>query len=107
MKKSTLLASTAAITSLISVGAFSNTPNRPATSAVTANTCLEKLASGASKQRCENLAPKRKSRSQEKSDVPGTNRASFLNPRSPGTGVATTSFAVSSAGKIATGAVVK
>lgn len=57
---------------------------RPATSAVTASTCLEKLVSGASKERCEQVK-KHDPISQQ------TQRRSegFLAPRSPGNGVAT------------------
>jgi hypothetical protein len=63
------------------------TKSRPATSAVTANTCLEKLASGASRTRCEQVAVRKKNA--QNTDVAGATRSSFLNPRTPGTGVVT------------------
>jgi hypothetical protein len=75
----------AAGTGAVSVHAQSQ--RRPATSAVTATTCLEKLASGASKSRCEDVATKTKTK--ERSSIAGTNRSSFINPRAPGTGVVT------------------
>jgi hypothetical protein len=70
-----------------STAVHAQTKNRPATSAVTANTCLEKLASGASRTRCEQVATRKKSSQQ--SDTPGVTRSSFLNPRAPGAGVVT------------------
>ncbi len=70
-----------------STALHAQTKNRPATSAVTANTCLEKLASGASRARCEQVATRKKS--SQRSDTPGATRSSFLNPRAPGAGVVT------------------
>jgi hypothetical protein len=97
-RKSISSVSFVAVASVVSSAALAQTgTTRPATSAISATTCLEKLASGASKQVCEQSATSRRSTS-DATPPPGATRDSFLNPRSPGRGVVTTA-AVADASK--------
>jgi ribosomal protein S5 len=63
--------------------------NASSASPVTANTCIEKLATGASKERCEVVAQSKRSAANQQRSSNSSAKSVFLSPRSPGTGVAT------------------